>query len=146
MKISKNFYSEEFIPKSVHDYVVSKKLDPRWYIDEDMVKFCEWLKDKTNGAKIVINDWKWHGQYQFSGLRDPKDIGAELSQHKFKDAIDLKVEGYTPADIRDIIIENFTFLNKSFGISTIEKISFTPTWIHIDKRWTGLTYLLEVNG
>lgn len=146
MKISKNFYSEEFLPKELHKYINDKGLNPMWYIDKDMVDFCEWLKEECNGAKITINDWKWKGQYNYSGFRGPKDIGAELSQHKFKDAIDIKVEGYTIAQLREIMIANFMFLNKSFGISTIEKVEKTPTWLHVDKRWTGLSYLLEVNG
>ena len=146
MKISENFISEEFLPQSVHDSIVSRGLDPRWFIDEDLVKFCEWMKAKCGGAKFVINDWKWGGSYQYSGFRGPKDIGAELSQHKFKQAIDIKVDGFTPDQLRKIVVDNFNYVNKNFGITTIEKTSFTPTWFHIDKRWTGLKYLLEVNG
>lgn len=146
MKVSEHFDSEEFLSKEVHNYVVSKGLLPQWYIDKGLVEFCEWLKKKCNGAKVVINDWKWKGQYNYSGLRGPKDIGAELSQHKFMNAIDVKVEGYTPIQIRQIIIDNFSEVNRSFGITTIERVNDTPTWTHIDKRWTGLNYLLEVNG
>ena len=146
MKISENFCSEEFISRDLHNSIDQRGLDPRWYIDKDLVKFCEWLKTECNGVDVTINNWKWGGLYQFSGLRGPNDIGALLSQHKFKNAIDVKVKGFTPSQIRQIILDNFIYINTEFGITTIEKIKDTPTWVHIDKRWTGLNYLLEVNG
>jgi len=145
MKITENFYSEEFISKDTHKEIVKKGLEPRWFINKDLVLFCEWLKQKTKGS-VIVNNWKWSGQYHLSGLRGPKDIGAELSQHKFMNAIDIKVKGYTPSQLRDIIVDNFEYINKTFGITTIEKIEDTPTWLHIDTRWTNLNYLLEVNG
>ena len=146
MKISDNFYSEEFLSKELHQYLESKGLLPQWFVDEQLVMFCEWLKKKCGNAKVVINDWKWKGQYSYSGLRGPKDIGAELSQHKFMNALDIKVEGYTPTQLREIVLKDFEYIRKNFGITTIEKVKDTPTWFHVDKRWTGLTYLLEVNG
>lgn len=146
MKISNNFYSEEFLSKQTHDYIVSKGLLPQWFVDKQLVEFCEWIKSKTNNAKVVINDWYWKGQYNSSALRGPNDIGAEFSQHKFMNALDIKVKGYTPEQLRQLILDNFEYVNKTFGITTIEKIKFTPTWLHVDKRWTGLDYLLEVNG
>ena len=146
MKVSKNFESEEFLSKETHDYLVSKGISVQWFVDKQMVEFCEWLKAKCNNAKVIINDWKWKGQYNYSGLRSPKDIGAEYSQHKFMNAVDIKVDGYTPTQLRQSVVDNFSYINKEFGITTIEKIKDTPTWLHVDKRWTGLTYLLEVNG
>jgi hypothetical protein len=146
MRISKNFISQEFLSKSFHDYLTNRGLNPMGWIDRDIVAFCEWLKIKCNGANIIINDWYWGGKYQYSGFREHDDIGAELSQHKYKCAVDIKVDSYTPKQIRQIIVDNFTYINKVFGITTIEKIEFTPTWNHIDKRWTGLNYLNEVRG
>jgi len=145
MKISEHFESEEFLSKETHAAIVAKGLQPQWFIDIDLVGFCEWLREKC-GTSVIINNWKWQGQYNFSGLRGPKDMGAELSQHKFMNAIDVKVKGFTPAQLRDIIFDNFDYLNEQFGITTIEKIKDTPTWLHVDRRWTGLNHLLEVNG
>jgi len=144
MKVSQNFISEEFLSEEFHNYVLSKGWQPIWWIDKDLVMFCEWLKAQCNNATIIINDWKWGGQYNYSGYRSPTDIGAEYSQHKCKAALDIKVKGYTPAQLKNIIINNFIYLNKVFGITTIEKTEYTETWLHVDKRWTGLNYLKQV--
>jgi len=145
MKISKNFISEEFLSKDFHDFVISRGYDPRWFLDSDILGFCVWLRAKCNGASLTINDWKWGGSYNYSGFREPAcDIGAVFSQHRFKNAVDIKVDGYTPSVLRQIVVDNFTYINKVYKISTIEKIELTPTWFHVDKRWTGKNYLIEV--
>lgn len=145
MKISTHFDSEEFISKVTHNEIITRGLNPQWYCDKQLVMFCEWLREKC-GTGIIINNWKWQGRANMSGLRGPKDIGSELSQHKFMHAIDIKVKGFTPAQLRQIVLDNFGYINEEFGITTIETIDDTPTWLHLDKRWTGLDHLLEVNG
>lgn len=145
MKISKNFYAEEFLSKEDYEHIISRDLDPRWYIDKGIVDFLEWLKIMTNGAKITINDWKWGGVYNLSGLRSFScDIGAELSQHKFINAVDIKVEGWSVEGIFAIISDNFEYINKHFGITTTEDIKKTPTWNHVDTRWTNMDKLFIV--
>jgi hypothetical protein len=147
MKLSPHFCSEEFLPKDMHDDLISTGRDPRWLINKKVVNFCEWLHDKYIDKDIIINNWKWGGNFNESGLRSINTTtGAKYSQHKFKDAVDIKIKGITPSEIRTLIMDNFDYLNQTFGLSTIEKIEDTPTWIHCDFRWTGLDHLLEVNG
>jgi len=147
MKISTHFSSEEFIPKDMHKDIVARGLDPKWFIRKNVVDFCEWLVEHYDGKDLLINTWKWNGGYNESGLRDVNStIGAKYSQHKFKDAIDIKIKGVSPAEIVQVLKDNFKFLNETFGFTTIEKVEDTPTWVHCDFRWTGLETLLEVNG
>jgi hypothetical protein len=147
MKISPHFVSEEFISKDMHNDLVTKGINPQWFIRKNVVDFCEWLANYYHPKAIIINNWKWGGGARESGLRSPDSTtGAHYSQHKFKDAVDIKIKGVTPSEIRKVIIDNFTYLNITFGLSTIEKVEDTPTWTHCDFRWTGLDTLLEVNG
>jgi hypothetical protein len=147
MKISPHFISEEFLPSGMHSDLVAKGINPQWFIRKQVVDFCEWLADYYHPRSVIINNWKWNGGANESGLRAPNSTtGAYYSQHKFKDAIDIKIKGVTPSEIRKVIIDNFTYLNTTFGLSTIEQVDDTPTWIHCDFRWTGMDTLLEVNG
>ncbi len=156
MKISENFSSEEFISKSVHKHIINRGRNPKWYIREEIVLFCEWLKEECNGASITINTWKWGGNYNNSGLRTSIYIfgidlfiqwarkwGKGLSQHRFMNAVDIKVKGYTPSQIEEIVESKWINI-KTFRPTTMEKTEFTPSWSHFDWRWTDLDYLLKV--
>jgi len=147
MKISTNFCSEEFLPKDMHDAITARGIDPKWFIRKDIVDFCEWLRAEYVGKELIVNNWKWNGQYNESGLRSMKTTtGSEYSQHKFGNAVDIKIKGVSPSEIRKLIVDNFIYLNNTFHLTTIEKVEDTPTWIHCDWRWTGFKTLLEVNG
>jgi len=154
MKISEHFISEEFLPKEIHDYCLKKGLNPQWYINENAVKFLEWLKTQVNDAPITINNWKYKGGRNWSGLRTWlfkwggnffETWANSLSQHRFKDAYDIQVANYTPYQIVDIIKKNWDYISKEFHLTTVENPDHTPTWTHIDFRWTGYNYLLIVN-
>ena len=134
-----DFYIEEFVPKEVYQKFGDASI---WFVNPNIILFTQWLKEHRSSS-IIINDWKWGGKYNYSGFR-PKscNIGAEFSQHRLGNALDVKVPGYKPSIIRDLIRTNFTSLNEKFKLSTIEK--GTLTWTHIDFRYTGLTKLFEV--
>jgi len=139
MKISENFVIQEFVPKRVYEIFGENSI---WLIDPRIVAFCQWLRDYMQ-KPIIINNWHRAGQYDESGYRDPtSDTGAHFSQHRSGRAVDIKVEGHLPETIRQIVRLNYDTLIVKFGISTIEKD--TPTWCHVDCRWTGLNELLEV--
>ena len=145
MKISANFKSEEFLHPDLVKYCDDRGYDHRWFINKRLVMFCEWLREKCEGEAVVINNWSWGGRLDDAGLRIcGTDTGATHSQHKYKSAVDIHVSGYSTTQLREIVVENFTYVNKVFDITTIEKISKTPTWLHVDTRWTGKDYLLEV--
>jgi len=154
MKLSDHFTSEEFLPKEVHDWCVKKGYNPQWYINEYAVKFLEWLKTQTGDASITINSWAFKGNRNWSGLRTWlfrwggnffETWGDNLSQHRYKSAYDIVVANYTPVQIVDIIKKNWDFIHKEFHLTTVENPDKTPTWTHLDWRWTGFYYLLIVN-
>jgi len=135
-----SFIIQEFVSPRIWE---TWKENSIWFINPDMILFAQWLKEQT-GSTVTINDWAFGGGYQFSGLR-PFDCktGAKMSQHRFGNAIDIKVEGWDAEDLRNLIRENWKFLHDKFGLTTMEKD--TPTWLHVDFRYTGLNYLFEIN-
>lgn len=149
-RLSEHFISEEFIPKKMHLDIVRDGFDPRWFVKEQAVLFLEWLKmEKCGGAKITLNDHYWTGRLNFRGLRSARfpsksffrKWATNFSQHRYMNALDFSVEGYTPEQISEIIKVNYDYIHKTFGITTIEDWRYTRSWTHVDWRWTGLTYL-----
>jgi hypothetical protein len=137
MKVTKNFSAQELVDKIV---ITSRGISAIQLIDIRIVNVAQWLRDYL-GEEIVINNWNTGGPYHESGLRDPfSKTGAKWSQHKFGRALDLKFEKTTPEAVRQIIRDNWETL-KALGLTTIEKD--TPTWVHIDCRYTGMDELYE---
>lgn len=138
MNLTKDFHLTEFVPKDIHDQFGDKSI---MFLDQRLPKLVQSIRDIV-GKPITINDWFDGGTFTNRGYRVPDcKIGAKLSQHKFGRAADLEVDGISYEEFRNIIRFNFQFLN-TLGLTTIEKD--TPTWLHIDMRWTGLTTINEV--
>lgn len=141
MKISENFLIQEFVPKAIYEQFGSKSI---WFIDKKLITIAEFLRSFLS-SPVTINNWHVGGSYSESGYRVPDTTtGGKLSQHKLKSAIDVKVKGITPQDVYKIILANEKRFMEA-GITTMENIEATPTWNHIDVRWTGLNNILIVN-
>jgi hypothetical protein len=140
IKLSKDFYLTEFVPKEIYAQFGNKS---RWFINQKMVDIAQFLRDVT-GLPGTINNWFDNGQYNFSGYRPPDcTVGGELSQHKFCNAIDYKAHGITPPEVLEVIKKNYAKL-RELGLTTVEDVSKTPTWNHLDCRNTGMDELLIV--
>lgn len=90
-------------------------------------------------GKTIINDWKFGGEYQWSGLRTKDcNIGAEYSLHRFGKAVDLHHDRIDDIKFRLINIildkEKPMLLEELFlkRINAIEKN--TIGWLHVDTR------------
>ena len=141
MKVTKDFILQEFVPKEIYDQFGDKSI---WFIDPKMPIIVQAIRDIL-GCPITINNWHLGGHYNNSGYRTPKCTeGASLSQHRFGRAADLKPDGISIREAMDKVKANFPML-RAIGLTTIENIAFTKTWLHIDTRWTGSDELLIVN-
>lgn len=142
VKITDNFYLDEFIDPSTY---ISRGEKSIQLIDMRIVYACQYIRDHL-GA-ITVNNWAKGGQFKESGLRSPfTKTGAKFSQHKYGRAADIKVAGKTPAEVHAFIKANEQFFIERQWITTMEELEDTPTWTHIDCRFTGLDHLLIVSG
>lgn len=138
--ISQYFTIQELVPSSIYSAYGERS----WmFLDREAVEMLNQIREFI-GVPITVNNWATGGTYELSGFRPPDtSIGGKLSQHKFGRAFDLKFRNMTAADAhRRIRDDADKFM--SFGLTTIEDIAFTPTWVHIDCRITGQTDLLIV--
>jgi len=79
-------------PELYKKYLVNKKPDMKLWsvIDERVLITADRVREFVN-IPVSINDWINGGNFKESGLREPStSTGADLSQHKFGRAGDLK--------------------------------------------------------
>lgn len=70
-------------------------------------------------------------------------LGSWWSQHKLAKAIDPKIKGLSADDARTEILDNQSEFMEA-GLTTLESGVFAPTWVHADRRITGLDDILIV--
>ena len=141
-KVSKNFYDHEFLPPEVFN---SSRLQNRWFIRPEVVALAQLVRDHF-GKPCTVNNWYGGGRFKESGYRTPKSkTGADHSQHRLANAIDIKLSGVSADEARAEILKNEQkFMNA--GLTTLESGKFAPTWVHMDLRDTGMSNILIVGA
>lgn len=138
MKVSKDFSLAEFVPSAIYEHFVDNSI---WFLDPKIIQIAQFIRDRF-GKSVIINNYLAGGSYQYSGFRDHACmIGAENSQHRHGRAIDFRIKGLAPQEIRQDIMANFKLYQEK-GLTTIE--AGTQTWVHADCRFTNMDSLLIV--
>ena len=98
-------------------------------LDDRALKTLDAIRDYF-GVPITVNDWKWGGKRQWSGLRTAESpYYSPYSQHSFGRAFDCLVSGMAAQDVREAILKNRT---KHFPYIT--GIELDVNWLHFDCR------------
>ena len=108
-----------------------------WFVEERTVRIADLVRKKSN-AVTIINNWFFAdpGEHIFdsSGFRAPWDKeGGLLSQHRRGCADDLKVKGFKPKHVFELVMDNEIEF-KEVGLTTMESIKITVSWNHLDCR------------
>lgn len=125
----KYFQLNEVVPAEV----IAERGEQAWALmDERVLRGADWLRELFGAC--VING-KYNGRtFIESGLRHPLTAtGARYSQHKFGRALDLKFIKVNVRDVYAYILNNQPEAREN-GITCVENIAHTPTWLHIDCR------------
>lgn len=132
--IQENYFkTEEFVPKSIYQQYGENS---KWFIDPRIIKLANFTRKFFNKS-VTINNWLWGGTLDERGFRDPaSSTGGKLSQHRFGRAIDINVASMTPKAVYEAILANKEVFMEA-GLTCMEDINDTPTWCHLDIRWTG---------
>lgn len=140
MKVAANFSLSEFVSPAIYKKWGVASL---WFLDKRLFPLAQFIRDR-HGSTTINGTLNGH-TYTQSGFREPgSKTGAKLSQHRFGRALDLKFSDATIQEVYDDIVNNFD-LYKKFGLTTVENINFTKTWLHIDLRNTNQEELKIVN-
>ena len=140
--ISENFFLDEFIPPEIYTARGSQSIQ---LLDMRIIMGVQKLRELAN-VPFTVNNWARGGRFKERGLRSANTTtGARWSQHKYGRAVDIDPQGITIAQLFAILKANEKwFIERSF-ITTVENISATPSWLHVDCRYTGQDSLLIVN-
>lgn len=126
MKVSTHFDLREFVPKATHDRWGDKSLR---FIDPRLFAIAQALRDEY--GPLEINDWHLGGGHQLRGYRPPDcTTGGKESAHKRGMAIDVQFDEETPAQVYAAILANKSKWT-AMGVTTMEDVNDTPTWLHI---------------
>jgi hypothetical protein len=141
IKITDNFYLDEFIDPITYSERGEKSIQ---LMDMRIILAIQHLREVIN-KPITINSWASRGQFRESGLRRADTrTGARWSQHKYGRALDFRVSGMTPREVHQVIHQHErTFIERQW-ITTLEDVRDTPSWTHIDCRYTGKDSFLIV--
>ncbi len=131
MQLSKNFTLQEFIPKEIYN---AFRENATWFLNPTIVNIAQVVRDISN-VPLIINNWNDGGSYNNRGYRLPSSpIGATYSQHKLGNAIDISSNEMNAKKLYDLILANKGLLLLN-GLSSIEDIRYTKTWVHLDCRF-----------
>lgn len=141
MKINEYFDIREFVPPQIWNRFGEKSI---WFIDPKIIEIAKAYREFFE-VPIIINNWYIGGRFMYRGYRPPRaNVGTEYSQHKSGRAFDCHSPSITPQHMYKLILDNQEFFMEK-GLTTVENVLFTPTWIHSDCRPTNKKELLIVN-
>ena len=121
----KHFCIEEFVPQHIYEDLGDDAIEE---MNPKIIEVADTLRELTE-VPLTINNWKWGGNRNWSGLRDETSpYYSATSQHTVGNAIDIVNKRFSAYRLRRFILENeelfpdVTFLE--CGIS----------WLHVDVR------------
>lgn len=142
----KHFAIHELVPPELLSQYGRKS----WkYLDKGMLIDLDTLRDhvfERTGQYLVINNWKWGGQYSESGLRVPSSTCYNpFSAHTFGKAFDVKLSGWFKGDFTYDLdwLQNLIRELKSKGLlpaiteMELGTIGKKIPWCHIGGRNIG---------
>ena len=132
----KHFIIEELVDKKTYESTPEWKL---WAaFDDRLLKTIDFLREEI-GVPITINNWKWGGDRQWSGLRPPESpYYSQWSQHSYGRAVDMIFKGIPAPEVRQKIKKlikqgKLNRINHSFTFE--ENMKGKPiNWVHLDLR------------
>lgn len=130
MKINQYFDLREFVPPEIWGRYGEKSI---WFVDPKVFAIASAYREFF-GVPVIVNTWHNGGQLTYRGYRPPDTkIGATFSQHRFGRAFDCHFVGLTVQEAYKRICDNFAPF-AAVGLTTLEDVAHTPTWLHSDCR------------
>ena len=121
----RHFSIKELVPPEIYESRGQRAWE---LLDTRILKAIDLIRDDF--GPLIVNNWATGGKLKYRGFR-PRDVtvGARLSQHRFGRAIDFHATVSPHGDIYEAILTE-----KYWMVSTVENLTDTPTWIHVDCR------------
>lgn len=140
---SSYFFIDEIVHPDIYEKFGKESLK---FINPKLLELISAIRTLIN-EPIVINNYEAGGKFINSGLRcykNPLGDKVNYSRHYFGLCADLKFKSKTIKEVFSIIKENESWLMIN-GLTVVENIDHTPTWLHIGVEYTGLDKLKIIN-
>lgn len=142
IRVSENFFLDEFIDPETYAARGARSIE---LIDNRLIECAQYLRDHL--GPLTINNWARNGKRKLSGTRPANTkIGAKWSQHKRGHGLDIVSATKTPAEIHEFILANERMFIEKGWITVLEHLDDTPTWTHLDNRYTGQDKIVIVRA
>lgn len=136
IKITNNFYLDEFIPKELYKSTPIWKL--KLCIDSRLFIIAQTIRDHM--GPLTINNWATGGPREWSGVRTvDSPYYSMFSQHTYGRALDIISSEHTGEALRQHIRDNYDSIYRKLGVTRIEA---DTSWLHIDVGYTGSDKLI----
>ncbi len=146
MKITPDFDIREFVAQRVYDELGAAFC--LRFVNPVILRFVTWLKAELTEkygeeVNIRMNDWHYGGSFHNRVYRDPKStVGKWTSVHRLALAVDMSFEINSSKKVIPVKdVYQFLLSRESevlaIGITRLEDIRDTPTWLHADGAYTG---------
>jgi len=133
MTLTLNFNIEEFVPPHVFKQFGASST---WFLQKAHVDSIQWLRTRL-GVQLIINNWAQGGQFKNRGLRTPESqLYKPYSQHSFGNASDQHSPEMSVQEMYKWVLDNQDEVLAKTSIRAVEDIADTPTWLHLDSRYT----------
>ncbi len=127
IKLSKNFYLDEYVPKDLYDKFSNKTHILTGLIDKRLIESDQALRDHF--GPVNINTWYAGGDRMWSGLRtSDSSYFSQTSQHTYGRASDKIFKNATAQEVREYIKKYW----QKLGVKCIEE---NVSWVHSDIRF-----------
>ena len=148
MQTSKYFKLHELIDKNTFINLG----DDGWnLVNYKLIETLDTLKEIFNKGTITINNYKWGGNREWSGLRTKESkYYSKTSMHSLSDdgigtdltfkAIDCVFSDYSAEEVREYI------LNNSSKFPYITRLEDNVSWLHFDIKVTNRWYIVLFNA
>lgn len=122
MYTCKYFKIYELVPKHVYE----ERGEKAWsLLDSRALEMLDKVREFS--GPLVVNNWKWGGDRQWSGLRTPESpYGTIYSQHRYGRAFDCISSQKSSQELREHI------LNNQEDFPYIRGIELDVSWLHFD--------------
>lgn len=131
------------IKELVHPHVYNAYGEERaiHFLDLRVFRAWDWIREQR-GNPIYMNTWGInrgsYPEFDDRGLRwrGKSDTGSLTSQHYFGRAGDGDELGTPASELYQWVLDHQEKIME-FGVTTLESIEFTKTWVHLDCRSLG---------
>jgi len=132
---SKYFKIEELVPKELYEKHSENEL---WsMLDDRLLKDLDKLKEVFDKGTMTINNWKWGGNRNWSGIRtEGSPYYSSGSMHSFGKAFDIIFSDYGAEEVRKHIKEHKEEFPAIKGLEH-KKNGEPISWVHLDTKDRG---------